>query len=60
MPNGESFCIFLILGYFLLSQFSVITQMNYRDKYIFQEKNVVYEDLKNYFGNFDGSFVLYK
>ena len=55
----KSFCIFLILGYFLLSQFSVITQMNYRDEYIFQEKNVVYEDLKNYFGNFDGSFVLY-
>ena len=55
----KSFLVFTGLSIFLLSQIPAVTQMVYSEKYNFQGKNVVYEDLSSYFRGFDGSFVLY-
>ena len=56
----KSICIFMIVSCFVLSQVPNISGIYYNsDKYDFQGKQVVYEDLSSYFGGFEGSFVLY-
>ena len=56
----KSICIFMIVSCFVLSQVSNISGIYYdNNKYDFQEKQIVYEDLSSYFRGFEGSFVLY-
>lgn len=56
----KSIFIFMLIGFFILSQAPAISAMTYDDyKYDFQENQLVYEDLSSYFKGYDGSFVLY-
>ena len=56
----KSICIFMVVSCFVLSQVPNISGTYYNsNKYDFQEKQIVYEDLSSYFSGFEGSFVLY-
>lgn len=58
--NIKSICIFIFIAVLILTKSSAISIFGYENKkYDFKATNVVYEDLSSYFGESEGSFVLY-
>ena len=58
--NIKSICIFIFIAILILNKSSAISILGYENKrYDFKATHVVYEDLSSYFGEREGSFVLY-
>ncbi len=56
----KSIAVFVILCIIMMTQVVVLSAVPYPNvPYVFKNKNVVYEDLSDYFNGFDGCFVLY-
>lgn len=56
----KSIVIFMFLGVVVASQLPIISVLAYDDNhYDFKGDRIVYEDLSKYFGEYEGSFVLY-
>ncbi|MEI3606154.1 BlaR1 family beta-lactam sensor/signal transducer [Pseudogracilibacillus sp. SE30717A] len=56
----KSISIFTLIGVFVAIQVPFISAMaTPNDRYDFNNKNTLYEDLSPYFNGYDGSFVLY-
>jgi bla regulator protein BlaR1 len=52
--------IFMIMGVFVASQIPIFSVMAYDDqRYEFDGKRTIYENLSKYFAEYEGSFVLY-
>ncbi|MBU3804618.1 MAG: BlaR1 family beta-lactam sensor/signal transducer [Candidatus Cellulosilyticum pullistercoris] len=58
--NIKSICIFIFIAILILNKSAAISILGYENKrYDFKATHVVYEDLSSYFGEREGSFVLY-
>ena len=58
--NIKSICIFILIAILILTKSSALSILGYENKkYDFKATHVVYEDLSSYFGESEGSFVLY-
>lgn len=58
--NIKSMGIFILIAMLIITKRSAISLFAYENKtYDFRATNVVYEDLSSYFGEREGSFVLY-
>lgn len=58
--NIKGICIFIFIAILILTKSSAISILGYENKkYNFKATHVVYEDLSSYFGESEGSFVLY-
>lgn len=56
----KSIGVFGLIGILTFSQVPLMSVMAYENKdYSLEEKNIIYEDLSEYFKGFKGSFVLY-
>ncbi|MDP4099041.1 BlaR1 family beta-lactam sensor/signal transducer [Paenibacillus sp. P96] len=56
----KGFAIFVMVGLVIMAQFPFVSVMAQDDdRYEWNSERVVYEDLGRYFGDTDGSFVLY-
>lgn len=56
----KSITIFILIGFFTLSQAPVISALTSKPNfYDFREDQAEYEDLSPYFNSYDGTFVLY-
>ncbi|MXQ54207.1 BlaR1 family beta-lactam sensor/signal transducer [Shimazuella alba] len=56
----KSLTIFMLMGIFVASQIPIFSVMAYDDqRYEFDGKRTIYENLSKYFAEYEGSFVLY-
>jgi bla regulator protein BlaR1 len=56
----KSLIIFMLMGIFVASQIPIFSVMAYDDqRYEFDGKRTIYENLSKYFAEYEGSFVLY-
>jgi len=59
--KAKSVCVFILMGLIVFLQIPMMAVLagNDNDLFNFQADSVLYADFSNFFGDFDGSFVLY-
>jgi len=59
--KAKSVCLFILMFLLIFTKIPVFSTLaaNGNDRFIFEADNVLYIDLSDFFGDFEGSFVLY-